>query len=439
MTQTTDRESGIFYGWFVLGGLFVIAAFGPMGRYILTVLFPFIMEDPGWSRQTIGLAFTLHFWAYALLAVATGGLLDVMGGRFTIMAGGLLTLTGLMLLSAVKEIWQFFIIYGIVMAAAVAMTHFVPNTALVRKWFIRKAGLATGIVTVGTVTGFAVLPPLISYLSASLGWRTACFMCAFGFGALIMITGLLVIRNTPESMGLRPDGEGLAGGEETSADPGDNPGTVAPPSGEGVRAALRTGNFWCFFIAYAVTGIPLQGILGHVIIWGVEMGYPSASSGMIMVALTLPSIPVRVIAGWMGDRLGKKRILIFFNLYALLVWFLGWVIIRDRWTFLLFCVLLGFAYSAPFSLYTPFLGDIFGRRIVGTLMGILTLGHGIIGGTGPYLWGWIADNTDSYIMNCPISAVCYGIVVLALFFLKIPGHEETPMGNAGDSLPAQGP
>jgi fucose permease len=56
-------------------------------------------------------------------------------------------------------------------------------------------------------------------------------------------------------------------------------------------------------------------------------------------------------------------------------------------------------------------------------MGILTLGHGIIGGVGPYVWGWIADTTGSYLLNCPISAVCYGIVAVALYLLKAPGDE----------------
>ena len=85
---------------------------------------------------------------------------------------------------------------------------------------------------------------------------------------------------------------------------------------------------------------------------------------------------------------------------------------------------MGFAYSAPFSLYTPFLGDLFSRLIVGTLMGFLTLGHGIIGGIGPYLWGWIADTTGGYLLNCPISAACYVVVALALVFLKVPGKIE---------------
>ena len=305
------------------------------------------------------------------------------------------------------------------MAAAVSMTHFVPNTALVRKWFIHRAGLATGLVTVGTVAGFAFLPPAISRLSAGFGWRTTALLCALGLGIPIMVTALVIIRNTPESVGAFPDGGKREGNPEETAqgEPGIRPGPAFAPT---ARETMLSWNFGWFMVAYSIIGIPLQGALAHVIIWGVELGYSPANSGLIMAALTLPSIPVRIIAGWMGDRFGKQRVLVLFNGFAAAVWFTGWFYVRDRWSFLVFIILLGFAYSAPFSLYTPFLGDIFGRRLVGTLMGVLTLGHGVIGGTGPVMWGWIADTTGSYLLNCPISALCYAAVATAIYLLKPP-------------------
>ena len=407
-----------------------MALLGPMGRYILTVLFPFLMKDPGWPRQTIGLAFTIHFWAYAFLAVLAGKMVDGIGGRATIFLGGFLTLTGLLFLSFVKQVWQFYLVFGILMAAAVSMTHFVPNTAVATKWFIKKAGLATGLVTVGSVTGFALLPPLLSQLSSQWGWRAACRFAAIGMGVLIMATAVLLIRNTPESMGLNPDGSPVT--DPTEPNPSKSGGTQTGPAPLPLTTgqAVRTANFWYIFIAYAVMGIPLQGILGHVIIWSVELGVPAASSGLVFAALTLPSIPVRIVAGWMGDRFGKRKVLVWFNLFTVAIWLLGWIIIKDRWTFLIFAVLLGLGYSAPFSLYTPFLGDVFGRLIVGTLMGILTFGHGIIGGLGPLLWGWIADRTGSYLLNCPISALCYLIVVVCLLLFKVPAEPVKSPGVA---------
>jgi MFS family permease len=417
--QTLDPGNPkIFYGWYVVAGLFGVAFLGPMGRYILTSLFPFIMKDPGWSRETIGLAFTIHFWVYAFFALATGRFIDKIGGRSIIFAGGALVLIGLVSLSMVRHIWQFYMIFGVLLAAPVSMTHLVPNTVIVRKWFVEKSGFATGVVMVGTVLGLASLPPVIGHYSAAIGWRTTCLITGVIIGTLIMLIAICIIRNTPESIGLSPYGEEPEAAMPVNDSNADDFVSPEKPRSLTSTEAMHTKAFWYFFLVYAITGLPLQGILSHIIIWGVEAGVAPAHSGLIMAALTLPSIPVRILAGWLGDRYGKKPVLIFFNLCAVFIWLVGWIFIKDGFSFIAFAVLNGFVYSAPFSLYTPFLGDIFGRSSVGTLMGIITLGHALFGGIGPYLWGKIADTTGSYALNCPVSAGCYAIVTIFLCLIK---------------------
>ncbi len=51
------------------------------------------------------------------------------------------------------------------------------------------------------------LPPVISHYSASMGWRTICLIAASIIGTLIMLIAVMIIRNTPESIGLSPYGE----------------------------------------------------------------------------------------------------------------------------------------------------------------------------------------------------------------------------------------
>ncbi|HSO66462.1 MAG TPA: MFS transporter, partial [Desulfatirhabdiaceae bacterium] len=351
-------------------------------------------------------------------------LLDRIVGRTIIFIGGFLMLIGLVGLSQVQAIWQFYLLFGVLLAAAVSMTHFVPNTAIVRKWFVKKAGMATGIVTVGTVVGLGALPPVVSRLVVALGWRTACLICGIVIGILIMLIALFLIRNTPESMGLVPDGD-------IRKSPDSRPEPVelsqkAGPTELTPKQAMRTRNFWYFFIVYSVTGIPLQGILSHVIVWAVEVGVSKANSGLILAALTIPSIPIRILAGNLGDRFGKRSILIVSNLATAVIWLAGYQVIQDSTSFFVFAVILGFVYSAPFSLYTPFIGDIFGRSAVGTLMGAVTLGHGIIGGVGPYLWGWVASTTGSYSLNCVISAGCYAVVTFFLWMIRPENPKSCP-------------
>ncbi len=383
---------GIFYGWWVVLALSLVAFFGPMGRYLLTPL-----------------------W--------TGHLVDTIGGRKTILIGGCILLVGLPLLSFSRELWEVYLIFGVFLAFGISMTHFVPNTSIARKWFVRKAGLATGLVIVGTSLGFGILTPVISYVCHLTGWRITTLLCGLLFGTAVMAMALFVIRSTPESMGLWPDGVAPIPMEEDSP-----PG--APPETMGsVSPALRSQEFWALFIAYSIIAVALQGILAHIIMWAVDLGAEPAGAGIFMAALTLPSIPIRVLGGWFGDRFGKRKVLMIFNCLTGLIWLGGWAFVGNPISLLIFAIVLGLAYGTPFSLYTPLLGDIFGRASVGSLMGVLTFGHGVLGGLGAFLFGWIADFTGSYGLACPVSAACYLISVIGLSLARGSAGHRGDLGH----------
>jgi MFS family permease len=194
-------------------------------------------------------------------------------------------------------------------------------------------------------------------------------------------------------------------------------GTPPEPRGS-MSPVLRSQEFWALFVSYSVVGVALQGILAHIVMWAVDLGAEPAGAGIFMAALTLPSIPIRVLGGWLGDRFGKRKVLMIFNCLTGLIWLGGWAFVGNPLSLSIFAVALGLAYGTPFSLYTPLLGDIFGRASVGSLMGILTFGHGLLGGLGAFLFGWIADLTGSDGLTCPVSAACYLISVIGLGFTR---------------------
>ena len=108
------------------------------------------------------------------------------GSRRVIFFGGLVLLAALMLLSRVNTLWQIYLFFGGIAALGVSMTLFVPTQATSRRWFIRKAGLAGGIVVSAASIGPAALSPALTAMAGSIGWRTAWFICALGFGIIIM-------------------------------------------------------------------------------------------------------------------------------------------------------------------------------------------------------------------------------------------------------------
>ncbi len=184
--QGSPRK-GFFYGWWVIAVLFFVGIFGPMGRYSLTALAPFIQKELLWTKSQIGMAFSIHLWIYSFLVLLVGWMIDHIGSRRIIFLGGFILLVALILLSRLNTLWQLYLIFGVITALGVSMTHFVPNQATSRKWFIKKAGLAGGIIAAAFGVGTAILAPVLTGMAGSIGWRTTWFICALSFGIIIML------------------------------------------------------------------------------------------------------------------------------------------------------------------------------------------------------------------------------------------------------------
>lgn len=403
-------KSAVFYGWWVVTALFFIEVFGPMGRYSLTALGPFIEEELSWSRSQIGLAFSIHLWIYSGLVLVIGWLVDRIGSRRVFFIGGVVLMIALTILSRLNSLWQLYLFYGLVTALGVGMTHLVPTQTTCRKWFVKRAGLVCGIAYAGINMGPALLTPIMTGMASSLGWRTTWLVCAISFGVVIMLIAGLVIRSTPESMGLHPDGIAPT----PSADEPIPAAAVNLTTGE----ALRTLPFWLLFIFKSLSSVPLQGMLTQVVTWGADLGEPLATTGIFMTAFTVPSMLSNVVGGWMGDRCGKLPILIWTNIACLLVMLGAGLLVNSRSSLLIVAILFGISTGMVTAPVIPFMGDLYGRKALGTLVGINTFGSTFFGGFGPLVWGAIADATGSYNPACLLSAVLCAISTVALVLIR---------------------
>jgi MFS family permease len=405
MERQVQNKNVMFYGWWVIGALLVIEMICPMGRYCMTTFFPFVTSELKWSRYLVSSAQTMALWVYALLVPFTGWMVDRIGSRKTFFLGGLFSLGGWILLSTMSTVWQLYIYYGLILGVAVSLNHMVTIQATANKWFSKRAGLVTGTTSAAFGIGLSIFMPLITNMANSFGWRVTSIIYGVGSGTVITILAMLVIRDSPESIGMTV--------------PNENPAEISAKRSVSTANALKTSSFWLLFVAYSLTGIPLQGLWAHFVMWAVDIGTPKAEAGIFMSIMFLPSIVSKIGGGWLGDRLGKKKVLIISQLGCLLIMLWAWQYVNARDHLEIFAALFGLGYGVPMGLFAPFLADLFGREHVGALFGILTLGHGLMGGCGPLLWGYVSDTSGSYNPACMISAACYGAVTIALFLIPL--------------------
>jgi sugar phosphate permease len=79
----------------------------------------------------------------------------------------------------------------------------------VAKWFVRKRGTAMAVTSMGLGVGGTTIVPLTQFLISQVGWRdTWLYLGILSMVLIIPITSIL-LRRSPEDIGLRPDGDTL--------------------------------------------------------------------------------------------------------------------------------------------------------------------------------------------------------------------------------------
>jgi len=398
----------VFYGWWLVLGLFIIGALAPLGRFNLTAFLPFMISELGWSRSTIGLAQSMAIWLYAFFVLVVGVLVDRIGSRKTFLIGGAITLLGWVLFSTVQSPWQLYLHYGVILALAVSMTHYVPIMATGRKWFRRRAGLVTGITGAAWAVGNAIFLPVMTRMATAQGWRETSLILGICFGLVIIAIGFLLIRDTPESIGLHTDGEKLMPDSDVPA---------AVEVSWDVGRALKTAPFILLFVAYSTYNIGMSGLAAHIVAWGTDLGSPEATAGVFSTAFAAPWAIGCVAGGWLGDRYGKTRIMPLGLMLSTAAMFYGWLGVNSQQGLMVLASAVGLGTGLQVSLYVPLLGDLFGRARVGSLFGILTFGYGAIGGWGPFIWAALRESAGHYNAAAMVSAVCYAVGTVALLLV----------------------
>src|SRR6266545_5995551 len=158
-----DNEHGMrrrpFHGWAVLAAAFVIITLAIGTLFTLGVFLKPIEDGMGWSRSSIGAVGLLNWIVMGVGGIVAGYVSDRFGTRGVVLVGGALLGLGLVLSGHVREVWQLYLTFGVLVGAGVS-AFYVPLTVLAIKWFDTRRGMAAAIVSAGNGFGILVLSPL---------------------------------------------------------------------------------------------------------------------------------------------------------------------------------------------------------------------------------------------------------------------------------------
>ena len=425
--RLAKRRGKPHYAWMIISMLVVVQLVGQaIGMSAGIMVAP--LSDPegsfGWSMGTIGAALATYYLVGAIFSPIAGWLADRYGTRRMMVAAGSLFLTSMLLLGIITELWQFFLVFGVMLATTQSIAM-VPMIAAVNGWFKRRLGLAVGLLWAAGGLGAAGLAPGVASLLENVGWQGTFWTVGIVGGSMIFLM-VPFFRNRPSDIGLRPYGV-------TENDPAE---IVWDKQAFALRLKVfnrhirSTNEFWNLPLIHSL------GCAGHGIILiysipiAVEQGISLTAAALILSLINVFSIASRFVTPIVAERIGGKPAMVL----ALCIQGLTVLVLfgaSDPWVFYLFAMLFGVGFGGEMSAYPVVNRQYFGSGPIGTFYGIemtgALLGHAIATG----LAGFVIYVTGSFTLILVLSmgfSLVGALVVLNLApssHMLIPDWEQS--------------
>ena len=411
LSQSPGR---IFYGWWIVAiGCIQDAIKGGTFNTGFTGYFLPILTELHLSRAATSLPFSLAKLESAIEGPLVGYLIDRFDVRVMLVAGTTLAGLGFVLLSFTHSYVMFVIVFMGMLSLGFQAGFNQATMATVNHWFRRKRGLAMSIVQTGQSIGGVVIFPLVALAVLRLGWRVAAFLS--GLVVLMLLPLVLLIRRSPESMGLLPDGE-----RRTSPDGAPRPLYRLPDAEEfTAREALRTPTFWLLAAFHGFRNIPYSGVTVHLVPILVWKGLDEPTAAFFVGLTALATVVVRPLTGWLGDHRSKRAI----GAMGVLLGALGLLVLAGSdgglWPVGFFAVLFAFGDGIN-SVTWALVGDCFGRTHFASIRGWISMFQSIASMPAAVVTGYIYDQTQSYTSALLVFIVCYSVAGLILWRLPHP-------------------
>jgi MFS family permease len=370
-----------FYGWYVVAaaGAIAFVAWG-VGFWNIGVFLYAFQVERGWSRAALAGGAALFNILAGLTGLVAGRVVDRRGPRPVLIFGGATIGLAMFGLGQVREIWQVYL-GDAGLAVGYGCIHLVVLSALLARWFVRRRALAMTLALTGASLGGLVLVPLSTAVISHFGITLAANILALVAWGLVLPVTLLVVRNEPAELGLRPDGDRLALLGQAPPAPTERVWTLG--------AALRTSNWWLLNLAFTLMLLAQIAYLVH------QVSFLSPRLGLGGAALavgftTAAGVVGRLVLGWTADLVPKRKVAIgCFLVQAGAV--LGAVQSDSPAVLYLTAALAGLTIGNVVALHPLLMAEAFGLRSYGTVYGPGYLMVQLGAAAGPLLVGLLTD------------------------------------------------
>lgn len=364
--------------WLMVGASLILAL--SLGtRHGFGLFLSPMSADFGWGRGVFAFAIALQNLIWGIAQPFTGALADRFGAQRAIIVGGVLYAAGLVLMGLADSPLSLSLSAGLLIGIGLSGTSFSVILGVVgRAVPPEKRSMAMGIAAAaGSFGQFAMLPGTLG-LIGWLGWSAA--LIALGIMVALIVPLAAMVKDRPT----------LTQGPQQTL-------------GEALREACSHSGFWLLALGFFVCGFQVVFIGVHLPAYLVDQHLPAIVGTTVLALVGLFNVFGTYIAGWLGGRRSKPRLLSALYLARGVVIALFISVPLSVWTAYAFGIAMGLLWLSTVPLTNGTVATLFGVRNLSMLGGIVFLFHQLGSFMGGWLGGYLYDHTGSYDLVWQIS------------------------------------
>lgn len=365
-------------GWaVVLAGMMGMAwSVTAMPFYTMGVFVGPLSQEFGWSRGEIQAAILFSNGFSGLAAPLIGYLVDRHGGRSVALVAQIMLVACIALTSILAgNLWGLYLAYALIGFLG-GGTSPVTWTRVVNGYFVRRRGLALGLVLAGSGICALVAPALATWAISEYGTWKAGYLALALLPLLIGLPLTVLFFRDARTHGAR------------SAAPRATDGMTLPQ-------AVRQWRFWILIVAFFLVSQGIGGTIPSLIPILTDKGFTPAQAAGVLGWIGISVVLGRALAGYVLDKVWAPAASAVFMALPIITLYL---LMRTPTLTVasIAAFIVGFAAGAQFDLVAYLTGRYFGEAHYGKIYAWQYAGLIFSGGVAPFIWGTMFDITGGY-------------------------------------------
>jgi len=334
----------------------------------------------GIARGDASLPYSLSMIGFAIGGVLLGRLTDRLGVMLPVLCGTASLSLGYLAAGFASQLWQFALVYGVLIGLFGCSATFVPLLADISHWFDRRRGLAVTICASGNYVAGAVWPPVVTHFIGTVGWRPTHLGIA-AFCCVTMAPLALLLRRRPPVH--TPAAAALGEGRRPVIAPS-RPLGLSPT---GLQTALALAGVCCC-VAMSMPQVQMVAYCG-------DMGYGVAAGARMLSLMLAFGVVSRIGSGFIVDRIGGLPTLLLGSLAQMSALVL-YLLLNGLTSLYIISALFGLFQGGIVPCYAIIVREYFPARQAGARVGIVMMATLFGMALGGWMSGEIFDLTGSY-------------------------------------------